>query len=467
MTPSRTPADATPEPRPALSRRRFLRGVGACMALPSLESLVTGGGIAAAAGAGALAATTTGVPIRMAFVYFPNGANQPCWWPKGESKAFELNRTMKPLEALKGKIQVLGGLDNLSANAGKDGGGDHARASSTFLTGVRIKKTSGADIRAGVSIDQLAAQRIGHLTRFPSLELTCDGVRKSGSCDTGYSCAYDWNMSWRTPNTPMAPEPNPRMVFERLFGSGSPGERKRNFAERQHRQKSILDAVVEDARDLRGELTTRDLGKLDEYLTSVREIEARVQQCERLGASPDPAVATPAGIPSSHREHVRLMFDMMSLAFRTDSTRIATLILAHDGSNRAFPEIGIPEGHHSLSHHQGKRDRLEKVAQIDLFYMEEYARFLRGLDEAKDADGTSVLDNSMIVYGCGNCDGNRHNHDNLPVILAGGGGGRLTPGRYVKHRSKPLTNLYLSMAESLGIRDLRSFGDSAGSLGNV
>ena len=220
MTPSGTPADLSSELRLALSRRRFLRGVGACMALPALESLVSERVLAAAARAsGSLAVSKNGMPMRMAFVYFPNGANQPCWWPKGEGTDFELNRTMKPLEPLKSKIQVLGGLDNLSANAGKDGGGDHARASSTFLTGVRIKKTSGADIRAGVSIDQLAAQRIGHLTRFPSLELTCDGVRKSGSCDTGYSCAYDWNMSWRTPNTPMAPEPNPRMVFERLFGS--------------------------------------------------------------------------------------------------------------------------------------------------------------------------------------------------------------------------------------------------------
>ena len=186
-----------------------------------------------------------------------------------------------------------------------------------------------------------------------------------------------------------------------------------------------------------------------------------------LGDSPDPAVATPAGIPTSHREHVRLMFDMMSLAFRTDSTRIATLILAHDGSNRAFPEIGIPEGHHSVSHHRGKKENLEKVAQIDLFYMEEYARFLRGLDEAKESDGTSVLDNSMIIYGCGNGDGNRHNHDNLPIILAGGGGGTFATGRYVKHRSKPLASLFLSMADRLGISDLKSFGDSAGPLGNV
>ena len=438
------------------------------MALPALESLLPRRAFAAAARAsGSLAATPTGAPMRMAFVYFPNGANQPCWWPKGEGKDFELNRTMKPLEPLKGKIQVLGGLDNFSANAGKDGGGDHARASSTFLTGVRIKKTSGADIRAGVSIDQLAAQRIGHLTRFPSLELTCDGVRKSGSCDTGLFLRLRLEHVLAHAQHPDGPRAQPPHGLRAPLRQRLPRRAQKNFAERQARQKSILDAVLEDARDLHGQLAARDLGKLDEYLTGVREIEARVQQCERLGASPDPAVETPAGIPSSHREHVRLMFDMMSLAFRTDSTRIATLILAHDGSNRAFPEIGIPEGHHSLSHHRGKKENLEKVAQIDLFYMEEYARFLRGLDEAKDADGTSVLDNSMIVYGCGNCDGNRHNHDNLPIILAGGGGGTLTPGRYVKHRSKPLTNLYLSMADRLGISDLKSFGDSAGSLGNV
>ena len=469
MIPRRTGSDdASAQLRVFQSRRRFLQGVGACLALPSLESLLPRIVQGATPGdAGALAATATGMPKRLAFVYFPNGANQNCWWPQAEGKQFELNRTMKPLEPLRNKVQIFGGLDNLSANAGRDGGGDHARASSTFLTGVRIKKTSGADIRAGVSIDQLVAQKIGHLSRFPSLELTCDGVRKSGACDTGYSCAYDWNMSWRTPNTPMAPEPNPRMVFERLFGGGSPGERKKNFAERQQRQKSILDSILEDTRNLQGQLSVRDQSKLDEYLTSVREIETRVQQCERLGESPDPGMETPRGIPASHREHVRLMYDMMSLAFRTDSTRVATMILAHDGSNRAFPEIGIPEGHHSLSHHQGKKDRLEKVAQIDLFYMEEYARFLSGLDEAKDADGSSVLDNSMIVYGCGNCDGNRHNHDNLPVILAGGGGGTLATGRFVKHRSQPLTNLYLSMAERLGITDLKSFGDSAGPLGDV
>ena len=459
-----TSNDATADQaRAASSRRRFLKGLGLAVALPAMESLLPKGLNAAFAGSTRpLGASTTGAPLRAAFLYVPNGVNQKAWWPTGEGSAFELGRTMQPLASLKDKVQVFGGLDHLNATAGKDGAGDHARASSTFLTGVRVKKTAGSDIHAGVSVDQLIAQRIGHQTRFPSLELTCDGVRKSGGCDSGYSCAYDFNMSWRTPTTPMSPEPNPRLVFERLFGSGPSGERRKNYARRIEQQKSVLDFVLDDARELQGALATKDKAKLDEYLTSVREIEARIQRSESLGESADPAVDTPAGIPASHREHVRLMCDMMVLAFRTDSTRVASLILAHDGSNRAFPEIGIPEGHHFLSHHQSKADRLEKVAQIDLFYMQEYARFLENLEATKDVDGRSILDNSMIVYGCGNGDGNRHNHDNLPFLLAGGGAGTLTPGRFVQAQGKPMSNVFLSMIDRFGIEGVERFGDSTG-----
>lgn len=453
-----------PNASPMASRRRFLRGLGAAVTLPALDSLLARGALGAVAGSTpGLGVTATGAPLRMAFLYFANGVRQDTWWP-GTEGGFSLNKTMAPLEALKGQIQVIGGLDHLNATAGKDGGGDHARASSTFLTGVRVKKTSGADIRAGVSVDQLAARKIGHLTRFPSLELTCDGVRKSGPCDTGYSCAYDWNISWRTPNTPAAPESNPRLVFERLFGAGAAGERRKNLAMRREQQKSILDFVMEDARRLEGGLAGRDRQKLDEYLTGVREIERRIQQAETIGDGPDPDVPTPSGIPNSHRDHIDLMSDMLLLAFQTDSTRVATMILAHDGSNRAFPEIGIPEGHHSLSHHQGRKENLEKYAKIDLFYMEAFARFLEKLDKAVDVDGKSILHNSMIVYGCGNGDGNRHNHDNLPVILAGGGGGTLNPGRFVKAGSKPMSNLFLGMLDRLGVADEPRFGDSTGRL---
>jgi hypothetical protein len=374
----------------------------------------------------------------MAFVYFPNGAIQPTWWPKGEGTDFELNRTMQPLQSVKHQLQVLGGMDHVNATPGPDGAGDHARASGTFLTGVRVKKTAGADIQAGISIDQVAASQIGHLTRFPSLELTCDAVRKSGNCDSGYSCAYQYNLAWRSPNTPVAPEPNPRLLFERLFGSGARGQRGEGLKKRQAQQRSILDFVLEDTRSLEKQMTQRDKQKLDEYLTSVREIEKRIEKAERFGTTPDPAVATPAGIPSSFEEYIQVICDMMILAFQTDSTRIATFLVANEGSNRPFSEIGIAEGHHYLTHHQNKQDMIDKVAEIDLFYVKQFARFLEKMQQTKDVDGKSLLDNSMIVYGSGNADGNRHTHTNLPVILAGGGGGTLTPGRFVKFGGVPM-----------------------------
>src|SRR5215212_6564359 len=293
-----------------LSRRRFLKGVGALMALPAFESLMPVSSLfASAAGGSPVAAAASGAPLRMAFVYFPNGAHQQNWWPTGEGKAFELAATMKPLEKVKNMIQVLGGLDHKEATPGPDGAGDHARASGTFLTGVRVKKTAGADIHAGASIDQVAAKQIGHLTRFPSLELTCDSVRKSGNCDSGYSCAYQFNLAWSSPNTPVAPEPNPRLVFERLFGGGKPGERNASLQRRRQQQKSIMDFVMDDAASLDRDLGQRDKQKLDQYLTSVREIEKRIEQAERFGKTPDPSVDTPAGIPSTFEEHIQIMFD--------------------------------------------------------------------------------------------------------------------------------------------------------------
>jgi hypothetical protein len=448
----------------SLSRRRFLRGLGAAVALPAFESLMRGGSAMAASTTMPAAATSaaTGAPLRMAFVYFPNGAIQPNWWPTGEGKNFELARTMKPLEPLRDSIQILAGLDHQNATPGPDGAGDHARASGTFLTGVRVKKTAGADIHCGVSIDQVAAMKIGHLTRFPSLELTCDSIRKSGNCDSGYSCAYQHNLSWQSPTTPVAPEPNPRLVFERLFGAGAPGQRAASLQLRKKQQRSILDFVRDDAASLDSDLGNRDRAKLDEYLTSVREIEKRIEAAERFGKAPDPSMATPDGIPPIYKEHLQLMFEMMVLAFQTDSTRIATFLLGHEGSNRAFPEIGIPEGHHFLSHHRNQKDMIDKVAEIDVFYMQEFARFLEKMKATEDTDGQSLLHNSMIVYGSGHADANRHSHTNLPVILAGGGGGSLTPGRYVKFDGKPMTNLFLSMADRMGASGVQRFGDSTG-----
>jgi Protein of unknown function (DUF1552) len=451
--------------RDAPSRRHFLRGLGASIALPAFASL-GGTRLLASEGAAGLATTATGAPLRAAFVYFPNGAIPASWWPTGEGSDFQFKKTLQPLEPLKGLIQVVGGTNHRSADGGPDGAGDHARGNGTFLTGVRLKK-SATDIRAGISIDQVLARQVGHLTRFPSLELACDSGRKSGACDSGYSCAYQYNLSWSSPTTPMPPEANPRLAFERLFGTGKPGQRRANLQRRRQEQRSILDFALEDARSMQHRLGSEDARKLDQYLGGVREIESRIEKSERFGEVRDPQVEAPQGVPLDYAEYVQLMFDMLVLAFQTDSTRVATLMIAHDGSNRSFDHIGISEGHHDLTHHQNRPDWVEKVTDIDLWYVRQFARFLEKLRATKDVDGQSLLQNSMIVYGSGNSDGNRHTHDNLPVVLAGGGGGTLTPGRYVKHGSKPLTNLYLSMADRLGLRDVDRFGDSDGRLGNV
>src|SRR5687767_2349362 len=366
----------------SVNRRRFLRGLGATFALPAFESLVPRS-LASVTTAPGLATTPTGAPLRMAYIYFPNGAIQENWWPQGEGKDFSFSKTMTPLDSLKNRVQVLGGLDHVHATAGPDGAGDHARANGTFLTGVRVKKTAGSDIHAGVSIDHMVATRVGHLTRFQSLELTCDAVRKSGNCDSGYSCAYQHNLSWRSPAQPNAPEPNPRLVFERLFGEGSVGDRKKNIAMRQAQQRSILDFVMDDARSLQRKLGSRDVAKLDEYLTSVREIEKRIERAEKFKDVPDPGVETPPGIPASFEEHMQIMYSMMLLAFQTDSTRIATFLLAGDGNNRSYSDIGIPEGHHHLSHHQSNTEMIEKVAEIDRWYMRQFAWFLKKMEETK------------------------------------------------------------------------------------
>ena len=452
-----------------LSRRHFLHGLGATIALPAFASLAAPGRLLAAGtgtGTSGLAATASGAPLRAAFVYFPNGAIPASWWPSGQGADFQFKRTLQPLAPLKDHVQVLAGLDHRTAEGGPDGAGDHARGNGTFLTGVRLNK-SATNVRAGISIDQVMARRIGHLTRFPSLELACDSGRKSGACDSGYSCAYQHNISWSSPTTPMPPESNPRLAFERLFGSGAPGQRQASLERRRREQRSILDFALADARSMQRRLGAEDAKKLDQYLGGVREIETRIEQAERLGAVHDPAVPTPEGVPADYAEYVQLMFDILILAFQTDSTRVATLMLAHDGSNRSFDHIGISEGHHDLTHHQNRPDWIEKVADIDLWYVRQFARFLEKLQATTDGDGKTMLHNSMIVYGSGNADANRHTHNNLPVVLAGGGGGTLTPGRFVKHGSKPLTNLYLTMADRLGLHDLDRFGDSAGRLGDV
>jgi hypothetical protein len=450
------------ERQASLSRRHFLRGLGACMALPAFESLHP---FSAAAAPGAAVGKVA--PTRMAFLYVPNGTIPSAWWPEGDGGGnFELSRTLQPLGKVRHELQVLSGLDDISADAGPDGGGDHARAGGTFLTGVRIKKTAGSDIYAGTSIDQVVASQIGHLTRFSSLELTCDAVRKAGNCDSGYSCAYEYNLAWRSATQPLTPDPNPRLVFERLFGAGSQSERVGNLKRRQQEQRSILDFIMEDADTVQRKLNGRDRQKMDQYLTSVREIEQRIENAERMPVI-NPAVDAPAGVPADYEEHIALMFDMLLLAFQTDSTRIATMLLAGEGSNRTFTEVGLTEGHHNLTHHRNNPEMIDKVKEIDLWYVQRLARFLENMEATKDVDGQSLLHNSMIVYGSGNADGNRHTHENLPIVLAGSAGGAFKPGRYVKAKSVPLTNLFLSMADQMGAKGIETHGDSTGRLSEI
>jgi len=449
-----------------LDRRRFLRGLGVSLGLPFLESVAPLQKVLAAASPAKLALTKDGRPMRMAFLYVPNGVNLARWRPTGQGADYQLGPSLEPLAGFKNEMQILSGLDQQHGWAHGDGGGDHARASATILTGARPKKTSGADIRLGISVDQLAARHVGDQTRFSSLELSCDGPRKSGGCDSGYSCAYQFNISWKSENLPVAPEANPRLLFERLFGSGTGAEREKNAQARRARQKSLLDFVMADAEVLKRQLGRNDQHKLDEYLTGVREIEGRIQRAEKFGPLPEPGRVAPVGIPESYEEHMRLMMDLLVLAFQTDSTRISTFLLAHDGSNRNFPQVGVSDGHHNLSHHQDKAETLEKIAKIDQFYASQFAYFLQRMRETKDGAG-SLLDNSMVVYCSGLADGNRHSHDNLPVILAGRAGGALNTGRHVHvGEHTPMTNLYLRMLGIMGVPAER-FGDSSGVLAAV
>jgi hypothetical protein len=449
-----------------VNRRNFLRGLGVCVALPAFESLVPLRAFGAAT-ASPLATTATGAPLRMAFLYVPNGVNKKMWKPTGTGTDYQLGPSLEPLAPYRDEFQIISKLDQKNGTTGADGAGDHARANASILTGARPKKTAGADIRVGVSVDQIAAQHLSDATRFPSLELSCDGVRKSGSCDSGYSCAYQFNLSWRSETTPVAPESNPRLVFERLFGSGKPGERQRNFDQRTMQQRSVLDFIMDDAKSMQRQLGRNDQQKLDEYLTGVREIESRIQKAERFRQLPDPQSDTPAGIPMNYSDHIKLTGDMLVLAFQTDSTRVGTFLLAHDGSNRSFKDVGVSDGHHNLSHHQNKPEILEKIAKIDRFYAEQFAYFLKRMKETKDRDGKTLLDNSMVVYCSGLGDGNAHSHSDLPVILAGRAGGAFNPGRHFEPGANtPMNNLYVTMLNKMGIKT-DAFGDSTGALQGV
>ena len=441
-----------------VNRRTFLKGLGAAVSLPMLESMIP-----ARAMAGAAAVQP---PVRMAFMFVPNGVHMEEWKPVATGAHHNLPRILKPLTPVKRDLCVLSGLTQDKGRANGDGAGDHARSAGVFLTGVQPLKSEGSEIRAGVSVDQFAAQRIGHETRFASLELGTERGRQSGKCDSGYSCAYSNNVSWRDGTTPMAKETNPRLVFERLFGNGSKGERNESLARRQRYQKSILDFVLEDARSLTRKVSGNDRQKLDEYLVAVREIEQRIQRAEGESVSNSSVLAglgKPEGVPDSYQEHIRLMGDMMILAFQTDVTRVSTFMLANAGSNRSYRPIGVNEGHHSLSHHQNDRDKLEKISKINTFHVEQLSYMLQKMKSIPEGEG-SLLDHCMVVYGSGISDGNRHNNENLPIVLAGRGGGWIRPGRHIQYSGDtPLNNLFVTMLNQAGATT-DSFNDSTGTL---
>jgi uncharacterized protein DUF1552 len=448
-----------------LSRRAFLRGLGVCLALPSLESILPVSRALAAA-TPALATTPGGLPLRMGFIAFANGSNYQRWLPKGTGRDYEMNETFAPMKELKDRFQIITSLAHETANNYGDGPGDHARAGASYLTACHAWKTLGSRLQLGVSVDQIAARQVGHLTRIDSLQLGVEGERLYGSCDTGYPCAYQYNISWASESVPLSPEANPRAVFEQLFGVGTGKEREASLRQRLERRKSVLDFVMEDVNTLNRGLGRNDRQKVDDYLEGIRQIEKEIEKAERFKLA-EPKGDLPAGIPPNHEQHVDLMYDLMALAYQTDSTRVISYCVAPEGSNRPFPDLGILEGHHFLTHHKGNEEKILKVAKIERWYMERFARFVRTLDSMKEADGSSVLDNSMIVYGGGIGDGNRHNHDELPVVLAGKGGGTVTPGRHVKlSKSTPMANLFLSMLDRMGVKADR-FGDSTGRLEEV
>ncbi|HAB17602.1 MAG TPA: DUF1552 domain-containing protein [Verrucomicrobiota bacterium] len=447
-------------PRIHIPRRTFLRGLGTLMALPHLDSLVRAGDIAVGT-----PPAPTGLPRRMAFVYVPNGANMADWTPGDIGTDFKLPFILEPLEPVRRDVMVLSGLTHDKARPNGDGAGDHARASATFLTATQARKTSGVDIRVGVSVDQVVAQKAGDQTPFRSLELGCDRGQSSGSCDSGYSCAYQFNIAWRTPTAPMPPETKPRLAFERLFSIGQPNETPEMRAKRRKYRSSVLDFVLEDARQLGGKLGRTDQRKLDEYLSSVRDLERRIESSERVRAQLPPD-AFPEGTPADYADHIKLMYDVMVLAFQTDTTRVASFIVAHDGSNRPYPFIGVKDGHHDLSHHGNDEEKKAQIAKINRFHVEQFAYFIKRLGETREGNG-SLLDNCMIAYGSGIADGNAHAHSDLPVLLCGSGGGTITPGRHVRvPKETPMANLFLEMMDRMGVRQER-FGDSTGRLAEL
>ena len=436
-----------------LPRRTMLRGLGAALALPLLDGMVPA--------LSALGRTAASPIRRFGAVYVPNGMEMRQWTPAGDGAGFEFSRILKPVEPFRRHLNVLSGLaDKPAIPREGEGVGDHARAAATWLTGVHVKKTEGPDIRGGQSLDQLIAARVGRETQLSSLELALDSVEVLGACDQGYSCAYVNTISWRTPTTPLPMENDPRAVFERLFGAADSTDSAARLA-RLREDRSVLDFVDAEAKALRRSLGAADGAKLAQYLDAVRDVERRVRTAERQADREMPVFEQPVGIPDTFEEHARLMYDLWVLAFQTDLTRVGTFMVGKEVSGRSYPEIGVPNGHHGVSHHQNDPQRLEALAKINTYHMQMFAYFLDRMQSTPDGDG-SLLDHTLLLYGTGISDGNLHFHLDLPMLVAGGAAGRLKGGRHLQYRDDtPLTNLYLAVLDKLGM-PVERFGDSTG-----
>ena len=436
-----------------LSRRTFLHGVGATIALPYLDAMTP-------------AFASAAKPVtRAAFVYTANGIIMKDWTPTETGNNFDLSKTLSPLRNFQDQTVVISGLDHKNGEALGDGPGDHARAGASWLTGAHPKKTRGADIRNGQSIDQAIAQQIGQTTPLPSLEIGLQDVRMVGGCDSGYSCAYSNTISWSSPTTPLPYETNPRRVFERLFGDGETTDPKAR-AMQLKQNRSLLDFVLQDTQRLAPKLGASDRSKLSDYLDSVREVERRIQNVEQREAAELPALDRPEGIPPSFEDHLKIMSDLIAIAFQADLTRVVTFMFSREGGNRAYPSIGVPDAHNGLSHHQNDPVRRARLQSIDQYHVEMFSYLLGKLRDSADDTG-SILENSVVLYGSSLSDSNAHLHNNLPTVIVGGASGKLKGGRHLRvPDGTPMTNMLLSIADGLDV-PMEKFGDSSGHLSDI
>jgi hypothetical protein len=436
-----------------LSRRTILRGLGATLALPVLDCMIP---------ALSAQASTAAAPVkRLGVFYVPNGMSMPYWFPKTEGPLAEMPATLQSLAAFKDRVLLCGGLADEPANRVK-GGGDHARSAGTFLTGVPFKLTSGADVYGSISMDQIAAKQLSKETQLASLELGIESNAMLGSCDGGASCAYTNTIAWSSETTPLPIENDPRAVFERLFGTSGSTDRVARLA-RIEQDRSILDFVGQQINSLQRRIGPGDKVRVTEYFDSVRDVERRIQMAEQQNSRELPVVDQPIGIPADYAQHAKLMMDMLALAYQTDLTRVSTFMLAKEVSGRSYPEIGVADSHHPVSHHQDEPAKLERLHKINEYHLRQFAYLVDKLSKLPEGDG-SMLDHTLFLYGTGISDSNTHFHDDLPIALVGGKAAGIRGGRYIRYpKGTPLTNLHVTILQNMGV-PVEQIGDSTGTV---